>query len=66
MEVQDALEIMQAFDDISYLKGASILRMLSDYLGVDTFLFGVSAYLKAHAYGKTSQIQRKTIVTNLL
>ncbi|KAI4096149.1 MAG: hypothetical protein LQ344_001212 [Seirophora lacunosa] len=49
--VKDALEIDQIFDAISYLKGSSVIRMLSNHLGVDTFLRGVSNYLQAHAYG---------------
>ena len=49
--VKDALEINQIFDAISYLKGSSVIRMLSGHLGVEVFLGGVSDYLKAHAYG---------------
>lgn len=49
--MKDALDIDQIFDAISYLKGSSVIRMLSGHLGVDTFLLGVSNYLKAHAYG---------------
>ncbi|KAL8921139.1 MAG: hypothetical protein Q9208_005892 [Pyrenodesmia sp. 3 TL-2023] len=52
--VKDALEIDQIFDAISYLKGSSVIRMLSNHLGVDTFLGGVSDYLKAHAYGNAT------------
>jgi aminopeptidase N len=48
--VKDALEIHQIFDHISYLKGSSVIRMLSGHLGVETFLKGVSEYLKAHEY----------------
>ncbi|KAH0558894.1 hypothetical protein GP486_004479, partial [Trichoglossum hirsutum] len=48
--VRDALEIEQIFDAISYLKGSSVIRMLSGHLGVKTFLTGVSNYLKAHEY----------------
>ncbi|KAH8805345.1 putative aminopeptidase [Xylogone sp. PMI_703] len=54
VEVTDSLDAGQVFDDISYLKGASILRMLSTYLGVETFLSGVSAYLKAHSYSNAT------------
>jgi aminopeptidase 2 len=36
--VNDPLEIAQIFDVISYLKGSSCIRMLCNYLGVDTFL----------------------------
>lgn len=49
--VKDALEIDQIFDSISYLKGSSTIRMLSNHIGVEVFLQGVSEYLKAHAYG---------------
>ena len=51
MPVRNALEVDQIFDHISYLKGSSVIRMLSDHLGQDVFLKGVSTYLKRHAYG---------------
>lgn len=50
--VKNALEVDQIFDHISYLKGSSIIRMLSDHLGRETFLRGIAGYLKSHAYGK--------------
>ena len=50
--VRDALEVDQIFDHISYLKGSSTIRMLSSYLGVETFLKGVAAYLKKHQFCK--------------
>ncbi|KAK9460627.1 peptidase family M1-domain-containing protein [Lipomyces oligophaga] len=52
--VKSALDIDQIFDAISYLKGASSIRMISSHLGVETFLKGVSSYLKAHAYGNAT------------
>ena len=52
--VKDALEIDQIFDAISYLKGSSVIRMLSNHLSVEIFLSGVSDYLKAHAYGNAT------------
>ena len=52
--VKDALEVDQIFDAISYLKGSSIIRMLAAYLGVDTFLKGVSNYLQKHAYSNAT------------
>ncbi|GCB19566.1 alanine/arginine aminopeptidase [Aspergillus awamori] len=36
--VRNALEVDQIFDHISYLKGSSVIRMLSDHLGRETFL----------------------------
>ncbi|KAK5280490.1 hypothetical protein LTR40_006276 [Exophiala xenobiotica] len=49
--VRNALEVDQIFDHISYLKGSSVIRMLSNHLGQEVFLKGVGDYLKVHAYG---------------
>jgi aminopeptidase 2 len=38
VEVNNALEIDQIFDAISYYKGSSCIHMLSKFLGVETFL----------------------------
>lgn len=54
MPVKSALDIDQIFDHISYLKGSSVIRMLSNHLSVEIFLQGVSDYLKAHAYGNAT------------
>lgn len=51
--VKRADEINQIFDAISYSKGSSVLRMISKYLGEDTFIQGVRNYIKKHAYGNT-------------
>ncbi|CAG7981479.1 unnamed protein product [Penicillium olsonii] len=52
--VKNALEVDQIFDHISYLKGSSVIRMLSVHLGRETFLRGVADYLKSHAYGNAT------------
>lgn len=49
--VKNPDEIGQIFDSISYSKGASIIRMLVDFLGEDVFRSGLRAYLKKHKYG---------------
>jgi aminopeptidase N len=54
VQVKDALDVGQIFDDISYSKGSSLIRMLAAHLGLDTFLAGVSKYLKSHAFGNTT------------
>lgn len=54
--VRDALEVDQIFDHISYLKGSSVIRMLASHLGQETFLKGVSNYLKAHAFGNAKTV----------
>ena len=39
------------FDTLTYEKGASVLRMLEQYLGPTVFRNGIRDYLKRHAYG---------------
>ena len=41
------------FDVLTYEKGASLVRMLEQYLGVDRFRDGVRHYLSTHAYANT-------------
>ncbi|KAJ7219096.1 leucyl aminopeptidase [Mycena pura] len=53
VECPDANHINQIFDALSYSKGASVLRMLCDYVGEEKFLKGVSLYLKKNLYGNT-------------
>jgi len=43
----------QAFDEITYSKGESVIRMLEAYVGENAWRNGVRAYMKAHAYGNT-------------
>ncbi|KAH7930860.1 hypothetical protein BV22DRAFT_1101563 [Leucogyrophana mollusca] len=50
----DANQINQIFDSLSYAKAASVLRMLSNYVGQEKFLRGVSLYLKKHLYGNST------------
>jgi tricorn protease interacting factor F2/3 len=44
-------EIEELFDDISYGKGASIIRMIEAYAGENNFMNGVRSYLQKHKYG---------------
>ncbi len=56
VEVHHPDQIGQIFDDISYRKGASILRMLSSYIGEQNFRDGLRYYLKKHSYKNTSSV----------
>jgi len=47
-------EIEQIFDDISYGKGASILRMIEAYLGQEEFRKGIQLYLNTYKFGNAS------------
>lgn len=42
-------DIANAFDNITYMKGAAVLRMFENYIGPEVFRHGVQAYIKAHA-----------------
>ncbi|MEK7807044.1 MAG: M1 family metallopeptidase, partial [Chloroflexota bacterium] len=50
-EVKDPSEVSQLFDAISYSKGASVIRMLEQFLGPEAFQMGLHRYLSAHQYG---------------
>src|SRR5262245_39244885 len=47
-------DILNAFDGITYNKGASILNMFEGYLGPEVFLRGVREYVKAHTFGNAT------------
>ena len=44
-------EINALFDTISYSKGASLIRMIVGFMGMDKFKEGLNKYLTAHSYG---------------
>src|SRR6266480_2053947 len=53
-KVHDPEEIEELFDEISYGKGASILRMIEAYVGPENFKNGVRQYLEKFRYGNAS------------
>src|SRR5947209_18490010 len=54
-KVHDPEEIEELFDEISYGKGASILRMIEAYIGSENFKKGVGAYLQKFGYSNASR-----------
>jgi aminopeptidase N len=53
----DAPDVQTAevnFDGITYAKGASVLKQLGAYVGVEAFLAGLRTYFVEHAYGNTT------------
>src|SRR6267378_3612402 len=52
--VHDPEEIEELFDEISYGKGASILRMIEAYIGSENFKRGVAQYLQRFRYSNAS------------
>ncbi len=47
-------EANSAFDDITYKKGQSFLRMLESFLGEEVFRDGIRRYIAAHKYSNTT------------
>lgn len=48
--IQNPGDVFEIFDAISYNKGASIIRMLVDYIGDEKFRKGMYEYLKKFQY----------------
>uniref|UniRef100_UPI0037E9A504 aminopeptidase N-like isoform X2 n=1 Tax=Semicossyphus pulcher TaxID=241346 RepID=UPI0037E9A504 len=49
-DIQKPEQISELFDAISYSKGASVLRMLSDFLTEEVFTMGLQTYLAKFAF----------------
>ncbi|MFK7998105.1 MAG: M1 family metallopeptidase [Polyangiales bacterium] len=47
-------DIHNAFDGITYGKGAGVLRMFERHVGVETFQTGIRAYLQANRFGSAT------------
>ncbi|MFF3252085.1 aminopeptidase N [Actinacidiphila glaucinigra] len=52
-EINDLQDVQVNFDGITYAKGASVLKQLVAYVGMDAFFTGVQAYFKRHAWKNT-------------
>jgi alanyl aminopeptidase len=52
--INDHGDIENAFDGITYQKGAAVLRMFEEWLGEDNFRAAMREYLKRHSYGSGS------------
>src|SRR3954468_19616094 len=52
--VENESQAEDAFDEITYSKGQSFLRMLETWLGEEKFRAGLRLYMKRHAYGSTT------------
>ncbi len=52
--IDDESEALAAFDDITYLKGLSLVRMLEAYVGETPFRDGLRRYMAKHAYSNAT------------
>ncbi|CAI0448373.1 unnamed protein product [Linum tenue] len=58
VEINHASQIDEIFDAISYQKGASVIRMLHNYLGAEPFQRSIASYVRkyAHSNAKTEDL----------
>jgi alanyl aminopeptidase len=52
--IKDNDDIANAFDDITYEKGAAVIEMFEHWIGEPKFREGVQLYLKQHAWGNAT------------
>ncbi len=52
--IESSHDIHNAFDSITYSKGASVLAMFEHWLGREVFQAGIREYLEAHARGNAT------------
>ncbi|KAF9963010.1 hypothetical protein BGZ65_006534 [Modicella reniformis] len=52
--VENPSDITQIFDEVSYMKGASVLRMLSAWLGQEQMLKGVRKFMHKYMWGNAT------------
>ena len=53
-ELHDVAAAEATFDDITYPKGAAVLKQLVAYVGEDAFVAGLRSYFRKHAWGNTT------------
>lgn len=51
--VNSPSEITELFDTISYEKGASVIRMLENFIGEENFQIAVTNYLRTYKFNNT-------------
>ena len=54
VKINDPKEIDQYFDQISYSKGANIIRMIEAFTGVEGFRRGIQSYLKKNIFSNAT------------
>jgi aminopeptidase N len=53
-EIPDLAAVEVNFDGITYAKGASVLKQLIAYVGLEQFLAGLRDYFRTHAFGNAT------------
>jgi aminopeptidase N len=53
-EMPDVAAVEVNFDGITYAKGASVIKQLVAYVGLDAFVAGLRDYFRSHAWGNAT------------
>jgi len=53
-EIPDVEAVEVNFDGITYAKGASVIKQLVAYVGIDSFVVGLRAYFTKHLWGNAT------------
>jgi alanyl aminopeptidase len=61
--IESDSDIANAFDGITYQKGAAVIRMFEQYVGPDRFRRGVTLYLKQHTDGNATSTDFLTAIS---
>jgi aminopeptidase N len=62
-DIQDIEAVEVNFDGITYAKGASVLKQLAAYVGVEQFLRAMRVYFRRHEYGNTTLADLLAVLT---
>jgi alanyl aminopeptidase len=52
--IESRHDILNAFDDITYRKGAAVIEMMEHWVGTDQWKKAIHGYLQKHAYGNST------------
>jgi cytosol alanyl aminopeptidase len=58
-------DIANAFDDITYEKGAAVIEMFERWIGPQKFRSGVQLYLKQHAWGNATASDLEAAISSV-
>ncbi len=58
-------DIANAFDDITYEKGAAVIEMFEHWIGPQKFRSGVQLYLKQHAWGNATAADFEAAISSV-
>lgn len=55
-KVKTVKSIEDSFDAVPYCKGATLVKMINQYMGEENFKLAIRRYLKLHSYNNTNEI----------